>query len=208
MPEFHFPTFMIFWWNIFSRFSKRHRSWESPRGGLLVGVLDQTCLKRKLENVRIINFKQTSRVLKFVTFNMCWSTHETKLITHTCKQMDSHRSHIFFWWCKSKNKTKCKSKWITAPPRSQKYVDQSDNIPGNPKVLTVAICIVIVNINRWYFSDNIYQKVAIFETISLLVKTWLSGNWKVIGSEVELKPRLQNWCQFYIIQLICPKQFS
>ena len=86
--------------------------------------------------------------------------------------------------------------------RSQKYVDQSDNIPRNPKVLTVAICIVIVNINRWYFSHNIYQKVAIFETISLLVKTWLSGNWKVIGSEVELKPRLQNWCKFYIIHTI------
>ena len=83
---------------------------------------------------------------------------------------------------KSKNKTKCKSKWITAPPRSQKYFDQSDNIPGNPKVLTVVICIVIVNINRWYFSIFIRKLLSLRRSVF-----WSKLGWAEIEKLLDQK---------------------
>ena len=106
-----------------------------------MGVLDQTCLKRKLENVRIINFKQTSPLLKFVTFNMRWSMQGGRgaklisLVHHSHMQADrftqiSHFSFEWYTWTKRN----------VNPPLSQKSGHQSDtdNIPGSSEVLTVA----------------------------------------------------------------------
>ena len=103
-------------------------------------------------------------------------------ITHTRKEMDSHRYHISFIWRSNKwTKVASPSPNPNPPQMSQKSCNQSErsNIPENLKVLTFVfkenhkICITRISL-LW---DR--------QSLSLLVKTWSSGNWKVIGSEVE-----------------------
>ena len=111
--------------------------------------------------------------VKFVTFNICWwSAVRLNLVPFspfTCKQRSSHQSHIFD-----------RETAVTQNIRPQ------ISISWEAEVLTGDLTAV----NKY---QNDFRCIRKFPSLSLLVRTWLSGNWKVVGSKVHCSRSTQRY---------------